>query len=1079
MAFQKRRSDEELLGDLDKDLQTLTEQGSLNGTTVACRARLQDAQLRKLDLTKYAELAAHLELPSGSEPPPEQAEPERLKAWEIDIEMAEAHLAALGIGPNDPVILCAYGSWSTYIPSRFDFHPPEIGKRYRELTAAARRAKDSGDKVAQAKAQQAVAEFNESQYRYDWDAVKAEHAARVAAGPGRDWERVKQELRNSGTPNLGFIGCPGGTTKKAPRSEIFAMGFLAQEVDQYAEPDADGNPVPVPKDIQIAAPAKAGLPEPTVRMDTGGKSVHHEWLLSEPCGVEEGETARRRLFAAINTRNDGLKCDGGIFSAHQPLRLAGGVHSKTGKRSTLLPSSGIPYKLDELMALCPEVSDHKTGRAAADVHYTERESEDKPRPGEQFPELPLPNGARFPLARALSLKTQRVITYGQRPGSDKANRYQKAHSLSCTLQAAARQLRELGQPYDGYPEELFYHFVVKSNLYEEEGEGQLQTALEKHWENARNNIGEPELTDLALRRAIRKWAEEQGLWKPTYDFTLWKAAKAKEDGEDWTEAAIWRVNATNTPEKVVEEALLLKSLIEEAPLTCYQGRFLRYSPAEGYFRHIPANTLKREIAGVLPLVHIARAKPKVAGLEETSHKNATDAKATACVKWLNTVLFEEAMDLVPAVAFANGTYLIEQGQLVAHNANYRLTWAIQGEFIEGATCPPQFHNFIAGSFGEEWLEVIRMVLRYLVDPTFKPSKVVLILGRSGSGKGTLERLIEAMFPPSCISVITSGFGDINHPDKIRQFVRGKRLVAFPDLQGRQSGVGTIYSMTDGGLLTSRTLHESDADEGEAFTGRVVICSTQPPSMEDAGNGMTRRMLVLRTKDDPNRIPDIDLDDKLRAELGAIVSWALQADRQAVKSMLSIGDPAGLLNDAKTSAEVSMDPIRAFIDTCLVPVPTTGDDLQLPDPERLYIAYRLFCSDRNHRSISQGNFISRLAAALPHLRQERRALPGSNSAQKIKAFFYGFDLAEQLLAAGTKDIGRLTNPNTTKHRDLPDYGLDRRHYREGGLADLKAHRPDLPDLHAVYALQLNDAAKPAKPKAKSTPKPSLQQGFRAN
>ena len=226
-------------------------------------------------------------------------------------------------------------------------------------------------------------------------------------------------------------------------------------------------------------------------------------------------------------------------------------------------------------------------------------------------------------------------------------------------------------------------------------------------------------------------------------------------------------------------------------------------------------------------------------------------------------------------------------------------------------------------------------------------------------------------------MITSGFSEINNPDKIHQFVRGKRLVTFPDLQGRQVGVGTLYSMTDGGLLTSRKLHESDADEGEAFKGRVVICSTQPPSMEDAGNGMTRRMLVLKTKDRQGQAPDNDLDDKLRPELGAIVSWALQADRSDVKAMLSSGDAGGILRESGLAAEVQMDPIRSFIDQCLTP----ADGGEIANDALLFAAFKLFCHDQQHKCAAQRTFVNRLKAALPHLRMERQTIPGTGVHQE--------------------------------------------------------------------------------------------------
>ena len=103
------------------------------------------------------------------------------------------------------------------------------------------------------------------------------------------------------------------------------------------------------------------------------------------------------------------------------------------------------------------------------------------------------------------------------------------------------------------------------------------------------------------------------------------------------------------------------------------------------------------------------------------------------------------------------------------------------------------------------------MLFYMVDPTLPNRKIVKIIGPSGSGKGVLERLIEKLFPPSCVSAITSRISEINTPEKIRQYVSGKQLVAFPDLQGLQMGVTTLYSMVDGGLMAQRNLFTDDTD----------------------------------------------------------------------------------------------------------------------------------------------------------------------------------------------------------------------------------------------------------------------------
>ncbi|QNI48860.1 primase-like DNA-binding domain-containing protein [Synechococcus sp. A15-60] len=875
----------------------------------------------------------------------------------IDEAMAERHLALLGINAGDPVILCAYGQTSRYSPER------------------------QGEK-------------------YEWPGSAGE----------RDWGRLRQHLQTTATPNLGFISSPGGTRVKdrLGPAEIFECSLLVYEVDS------------IPKADQLGLWEKAGLPEPTVVMDTGSKSLHCWYRLAEPVTPEQGREARQRLSLAIDAVLPGDKTtDGSMHSCHQPARLAGGIHPKTGERSTLVRESGEVFDLAGLMALCPELPESSHSDCDGELFM---DSDEQPDKGEQFPDLPLDKP--FPLILALPRKVQALINDGQKPGGV-VGRAVSAWSLSCALQCAEKQLQELGQPFSGSALELFGQFVVASDLYG----GDVDYAVDSHWET--NNIGTGLMSRLALRRAIRSFARSECGWGECYAFKF--VQKPQSDWLETVDPRFFWVQTTRTPELIIQEALADWAEHDGSPLTSYQGRFLQYEPGQGYFRHLPALNLKRQIAGLLPMLYSQNANGT------KYRKFSTDAKATACVKWLNTVLNEDAMDVVPGIAFSNGTYLLDQGELVAHSADHRLTWSIDGAFQPGAECPAEFYRFVCRSFGEEWLPIIQRVLRYLVDPTFKPSKLVMILGPSGSGKGTLERLIESLFPPSCISVITSGFADINHPDKIRQFVRGKRLVAFPDLQGRQFGVGTIYSMTDGGLLTSRTLHESEADEGEAFNGRVVICSTQPPSMEDAGTGMTRRMLVLQTLP-PSGEPDLDLDDKLQAEKGAIVSWALQADRAEVKRMLTMGDKAGLLESSALQAEVQMDPIRNFIDQCLVAKPTD----HIPADSKLFTAFKLFCHDQKHKATAQRTFINRLKAALPHLRAERMSVPGTSGGQKTPAVFFGMGLAEGLLVQGYEP-----DLNTVSNRDERE-SLNRDRYREGGLAEVKRHRPAVPTVEQILA-----------------------------
>ena len=64
-----------------------------------------------------------------------------------------------------------------------------------------------------------------------------------------------------------------------------------------------------------------------------------------------------------------------------------------------------------------------------------------------------------------------------------------------------------------------------------------------------------------------------------------------------------------------------------------------YEPEQGYFAHVSQLELRRVVAGILPHTFT------VDRHEIERRKNATAAKAEACVRWLGTVLNEDEMDV--------------------------------------------------------------------------------------------------------------------------------------------------------------------------------------------------------------------------------------------------------------------------------------------------------------------------------------------------------------------------------------------------------------------------------------------------
>ena len=158
---------------------------------------------------------------------------------------------------------------------------------------------------------------------YDWRQVTAQ------AANGRDWAGFIRLLKDR--PNACFQSCIDGTTN----DEITGGWLLVYEIDAFD------------KGQQYGLWEKARLPMPTAVLDSGHGSLHCWYRLN--CHYESADISygRERLAAAINkVLPDGVTCDEKVCRPHQPMRLAGFPHPKSGELARVIAASGNIYLLD-------------------------------------------------------------------------------------------------------------------------------------------------------------------------------------------------------------------------------------------------------------------------------------------------------------------------------------------------------------------------------------------------------------------------------------------------------------------------------------------------------------------------------------------------------------------------------------------------------------------------------------------------------------------------------------------------------------------------------------------------------------
>ncbi len=367
----------------------------------------------------------------------------------IDTAEANKMLRLLGIGVNDPVVLCCYGEGGNkYFPKR---------KRNRN---------------------------------YDW----AEVTLQAKEGRAGLFAKAQKALQDPKTPNFGWITSAGGVAKKK-RKEVTVGNLLVYEIDGES------------LELQWKAWEDAHLPKPTMVLSTGNKSYHVYYRLDNYYPIESIEIWRKRLSQTIFNWT-GFTTDHAMHNAVQPARLAGWIHPKSGDRSRIVEESGAIYSQREVESFLDPLPEEEkeVGIGAGQLWRPDGEGESID--VTEYPSAKDLINVALPVELAISTKTMNVINTGLKSGC-KGNRYTKAHSLSQTLQAGRKQLEDLGYTVvEGDVERLYTKYCTNSDLYESD----IKRCFDRHFEPyGSGNMTCGELSKVFLKRRIAKYCRAAGL----------------------------------------------------------------------------------------------------------------------------------------------------------------------------------------------------------------------------------------------------------------------------------------------------------------------------------------------------------------------------------------------------------------------------------------------------------------------------------------------------------------------------------------------------------------------------------------
>ncbi|TSB24029.1 NTP-binding protein [Streptomyces benahoarensis] len=336
----------------------------------------------------------------------------------------------------------------------------------------------------------------------------------------------------------------------------------------------------------------------------------------------------------------------------------------------------------------------------------------------------------------------------------------------------------------------------------------------------------------------------------------------------------------------------------------------------------------------------------------------------------------------PVVACTNGLLRVADRTLTPLTPRFFNLVSVPFDYDPTATAP-NWREFLGKIWPEdrESIDALQEWFGYVLSGRTDQQKILLIVGPTRSGKGTITRVLETLVGegnkagPTLASLATN-FG--------LSPLLGKSLALISD--ARLSG-------RDGQQVVERLLTISGQDTIDVdrkfrtpWTGklptRIMISSNELPNFGDSSGVIANRFIVLRTTASWLGREDSTLGNKLNAEMPGILNWALDGlDRLERAGRLT--EPVAS-RDEITTMQDTASPASAFLrERC-----TTGPDHTTP-VDALWAAWKDWAEDSGVPPGTKALFGRNLLSVVPQL---RRGKPRGPDGRQVPTYT-GIALAE--------------------------------------------------------------------------------------
>ena len=443
-------------------------------------------------------------------------------------------------------------------------------------------------------------------------------------------------------------------------------------------------------------------------------------------------------------------------------------------------------------------------------------------------------------------------------------------------------------------------------------------------------------------------------------------------------------------QKIADDFLIDMAMKRQSYILYYQGRTLRYDGRKylvenemGNFlrrylleRHVPFNN--NLVGNVLPIIE-ARMNCDAQLYPQLPFFKPERGKIAPC-------------DPRNVIAFKNGLLDVSKAiqgdnQLIPHNHSWVSLSCLPHEFDPTAQCP-RWLSFLDEILegDKEKLANLQEFFGYVLTPDNSYQKMLVLLGVSRSGKGTVVNVMESMLGSDAmtgysltsladkfglgglVGKLVASVGEVNlqrHPQKYQIFER-------------------INNITGGDPVEVEFKHNPLKMSVRLPVRFVVACNEMPQFADDSGALAERLVLINFEKACPKEKRDTKLAEKLVTEISGITNWALEGlSRIRTQGAFSTGvKTEEMLNEIRRNNSHALAfaqdrlLIHSSLDTGNLPGVTLVGDTSIEGVWTLESQLRLAYSEwaaNNSRPTESTYLFANLRTILPKLKRGKKGL----------------------------------------------------------------------------------------------------------